>query len=1038
MTDSKRFFAGNTRTWFLIGVVLGGFSLSVWSAEPIESLRADQLVQEAEFLLTTDRAGEAIPYLEEYLSRTAESQDFRVKVMAQDVRLKLGQIFIKQNSFDDAVEQFREYVDRRPALKWHEVMKLWSTTLLEAGKYEECARVTELALQGAPEDVLKEMEEEAQKNQTDDSQSADGYQFDEYGEIIEEGSSDSATEPAGNIGFSGEDLLVLNMTLGDAYKELDSDKRIDPFLYVVEHTKDPIHKGYAIMEVVNGLIKKRDFDRLTSWIPQLYRTDARYDIRVNIALMNAATALFDAKEHDNALPLYRMILPRAELINHYVARAWEIRLKENLATPDQVPPEYRTRIDETLFGKRYAVVPVEETWSEEERENPNLNKPEELLELERLVETIKSLPPYEQEVLYRTAYLYDEVNRPWEAVRFFDRIYSEDPESDMGERSFYEVIRILLDPLEQTDEAERRSYAFLDKERDGILPRQIAYLLGSHYQQSERVKDVKRLLPYLEGFEVSDEPLAERYDCELWYMQAVADMVLTEYAKAEAGFDKVLTDYPGSHQEDNAMYWKGVAVLFLERYEDALDTFEDYLTKFPQGNWVASAAFQRGTCLFGLERYDEAFAQFGAVINTYPDSNVYPDACNLRGDIYASRGELTLALNDYRNGFSSAKTQAQGKYSTFQMASVLEMESRYDEILEVVERYLATYGDEADIAMGVYWIGKTKVNQGLIDEAVESYFDAIVQYGDDLEQQGVDSIIAELIRLSRQRLSSEEQQDLRVNLEAELAQAENQTLSLRLRAMLAEMDGTTIELGRALIDELDSLDAAAPPVLAAISDASFAEKDYSRAAEILNVFKTQFEDSEYMRPVFRLYAFGLVEKEEDEEALKIVADAQARYGTEYDMAWAQLMKGRIELRKGEHQAAAETFKAVLNVRDWRGDAFAEATYRLGEAEEASGNLLKAHGWYQRTYVQYKGYRNGEWAADAYLGSARCLMQLGLENDARNTYRAMLFDKYINELPQAETARKALGEEEVLEIQQWISQGLQTNISVTVEMTEENN
>ncbi|MBL7016542.1 MAG: hypothetical protein ISR84_03175, partial [Kiritimatiellales bacterium] len=81
------------------------------------------------------------------------------------------------------------------------------------------------------------------------------------------------------------------------------------------------------------------------------------------------------------------------------------------------------------------------------------------------------------------------------------------------------------------------------------------------------------------------------------------------------------------------------------------------------------------------------------------------------------------------------------------------------------------------------------------------------------------------------------------------------------------------------------------------------------------------------------------------------------------------------------------------------------------------------------YFQYKGYAGGFWAAEGYLASARCLKGLGREKDRLNTYRAMLFDKYINSLPQADVARNELGAQMVQEINEMIAQGVHTNVTV---------
>ncbi len=1040
--QNRRFKRCKRNRYFFATAFLAFSILSFSALAQMEKMSADEVLKEANLLLTEGQAADAIPYLELYLERTKDTKDARVLSMIQDVRFKLGTVYIQEKKLFNANAQLETYMKLRPAPKWNEAMKLLSTGLFEVGNFEACIRVTTNALSGLPVDVRAKLEAdvaEAVKEETKRIEAKDipyGYMENEYGELVKKPKGKEEVVDVDPFSYKVADLLILNMTLGNAYLEQENDDlAIVPFTYVIEHTDNSIHKGYAIMQVVNGLIEKEDFEALIHWIPQLYRTDARYDIRVNMALLNAAMALFEAKEYDSALPLYRMILPREELINYQSVRIWEMKLDTDMVRPDQVPIEYRSQMDETLFGTAVSLLPVEEFWSEEERDNPDYNKPKEMLELEALLEALKNLPPYEQEVLYRSAYLYDDVDRPWEAVRFFDRVQQNAPESLIGKRSFYELIRILLDPLEQRVEAEERGFAYLDANNEGMTPRQIAYLLTGFYQKHDLMPDIKTLFSYLEGFVPTSDVAIRKYDCELYYMQAVADLVMLEYKQALSAFQKVLTEFPNSHQQEGATYWHAATLMFLQEYEAALPELEAYVEAYPQGEWVAPALFQSGTCLFGLEQYTNAFHRFTVVIDTYPDSNVFPDACSLRGDIYGSWGELDKAVADYRQAIASAHTHRQDKYATFQMAATFELENKFDPIIQVVNEYMNRHGDKADIAEGIFWIGKTKVNQGLIDEAVQSYFDAIVQYGGDLEQGGVDSMISELVNLSRVKMTSAQRDQLKRNLFSAISDSDSETLRLRIRAMIAQMSGTEIDLGKQLIAELPNLGNAAPPVLSVIAKASFELQDYSRAEEILAVFSEKFSESEFMRPAFRLRGVELFQAGEYDETLKLIADAQARYGTDYDAAWAQLMKGEVCIKQARFEAARSNLTAVLNVRNWHGVSYAEATYLLGQAEEAEGSFLKAHGWYQRVYIQYKGYDHGKWAADAYLGSARCLNQLGLANDARNTWRAMLFDKYVNTLPQARQAKQALGAEETLEISQMIAAGVKTNLTITIEQKE---
>ena len=106
---------------------------------------------------------------------------------------------------------------------------------------------------------------------------------------------------------------------------------------------------------------------------------------------------------------------------------------------------------------------------------------------------------------------------------------------------------------------------------------------------------------------------------------------------------------------------------------------------------------------------------------------------------------------------------------------------------------------------------------------------------------------------------------------------------------------------------------------------------------------------------------------------------------------------------------------IFKVRAWRGPFSAEAMFRMADAWEKQGDYKKAFAFYQRTYLLYKASDGGQWAAEGYLRSAECLKKMGRSSAARNTYRAMLLDEYVRELPQAQSAMDSLGSEETAEL-----------------------
>lgn len=971
---------------------------------PGEMLKAGRMAMEAK------KYDDAIDWFYQYITQVEESTAPRVLAIAQDTRFKLASLLVLKERYDEAAAVLQDYIDKPLADKPRQAMKMLATCYFDTEAYADCARTVTNALYYNENPVYLA------------TRSVEG-----------EESSSEPVEP--EEPFTQEELNTLYSTLAESYYEIQEYENCIPaYSYVIANTPDAQLKGYSIMQVINALIEIPDFDRIMEWVPQLYRTDARYDIRVNLALMNAAAALYDEEEYDSALPLYRMIMPRDELVAFQEARLRDMKIAFDMA-PDE--GAQMTEAEMLIFG---GPDPVEEAATTEAEAIVEKEVPKEVRELEALITALKDLPPYELDIKYRMADLYKTVERYWEAVQYFETVYREDPTTEVGERCIYEVVDTLLNYLDDLEHAERLAHEHMGKFKEGMTPRLLAYMLTGYYSKNEMMPTIKTLRPYLNEFVRTNDTTIVQYDSELYFMQGVSDLVAQDYEASELSFKYVLDEFPGAGQEPNALYWYAMSQLFLQKWADAQPNFERYIKDFPTGQYVDECTFQGGVCLFGQEKYAEALEQFTYVIENYPNSSVYPEACSMRGDLYGA-GEvytendyLERAIADYDRAYMAATRINQGTYATFQAAEVFEAEDKYDEILKVVQRYEQDerWKGQADIAKALYWIGKTKIRQKKYAEAVETYLGAIVEYGGDLRQDGVDQMIKELFDISRIYLNAEEQDAVIANLEAARDAADNETLLLRLKVTLAKLQETELELGAELLAELENFDNASPPVLATICDASFENKDYSRAEEILRIFVNKFEDSDFMRAAYKLRAYGLYEEKAYDDVLATINDAQALYGTDYDVAWAQLLKAQVQLDQGNVDLARETNMSILTVPAWRGIPVAQATYQLGTVEEKAGNLEKAFGFYQRTYFQYKGHAGGHWAAEGYLASAEILKKMGRENDVRNTYRAMLFDRYVNTLPQADVAREYLGAAEVAEILAYMEAGNTTNITITVE------
>ena len=971
-----------------------------------QSASPGELLRDSEAAVQSGDYEEAAVLMYDYLSAVEQSDAERVVRIAQDVRFRLSTVLIELERLDEAAVLLETYIKQPFVAKPRQARKLMVTCFFETPDYESAAQAASnaIAFNANPrvEAVRKKM----------------GYdrelETDEETEVTE--------EP-----YTSEEVTSLYQLQGEALFNLKRwAEAVPAYEYVIEHAQQSQQKGYAIMQLVNSLIEIPDFDRVQSYIPQLYATDARYDIRVNLALLNVAGALVDAEKYSSALPLYRMIVPKDELL------AFQEKILKELRVESGLPPEIGgevTQAELLVFG----AIDESEVETEELDEDGELQKKSKALrEHEALMKALEAMPPYEVDVEFRMAEVYRLVDRPYEGLALYERVMEANPTNQIAQGSIYERTDLLLKKLGRRDEAIEGALAYIEAYPEGLMPRQLAYLLSTHLQPRQQYKQVKRIAPYLDKMAPTDDEGILVYDRELYFMQAVADLMLFNFEDSERGFGYMLDTFPGSDQYPSSLYWYAMSKLFLEKHAEAKEQFERYLTMYPEAGYSDECVYQIGVCLFGQDLYDEAMEQFTLLINTHPDSAVFPDACSMRGDILGSRGELDDAVADYERAIDAAGTAAKATYPTFQMVEIFQAEARYERIINAIELYLASWGDQANISKAVYWLGRTKIKQDKLDEAIDAYMEALIAYGDNVLEDGVDLIVDELSKIARNYLNQAKLSELRERIQIEIEKSTELTLELRLRVLLASLDKNVEALGEQLLVELRDLDQASPPVLAAICRAAAARGEYSRAEELLTIFVEQFDESEFIDEALKLYALAQMDAGEYEEAIATIQETQERYGTIRKVVWAQLLRAEALLKLKRYDEAHEANSGVLGVPAWRGEPVAQATYQLGQVEEARGKWLKAHAFYQRTYFQYKGYAKGYWAAEAYLASARCLERLGLENDRRNTFRAMLFDPYVNELDQAVKAREVLGIDEVAEIEAYIETGGTTNINVQVE------
>lgn len=939
---------------------------------PLAEMALSQLIDSAKAADESGSARKTIVYLEEILRRAETIEDTEAVRGMQKVRLLLGRTYLKLRKFEEAEQHTRKYLAQKSCPDRESAM---------------CV-LCQIAMDQSDWAALKK----------------EGLML--------------LNEP----GKTTSEQKFAELCLGQAYYHLKEFKDALPLLRnVLEDTEDPDVEIKFRFMLASGLFETGQTDELLALLPEMIRGDSRYDIAQNLLLLRIGDALFNNIELREALSVYRMILPRAEV------EAWAdeqfakmerrlARLQEETADINQDDPEELEQHQEIMDKISLKMDELDEKRAE-----------------------LEDAPEYDRHVAYQIAQIYAENLRWWEAVAMYDRIYRNYPDEWEGDASALEKVVLLL-KLEEEDAASTFGKEYLAKNSDELYVRLVAMQLTRHFFEKKEQDTALEFFGFSDLWEEpetsSDAALAK---AGLRYIVGFIWLEKREYAKAADEFKKVILLAPKEEMATDSKYWIAMSSLLLQDYEDALTRFARFRSFHPDHSLATDALFRMGVSAFGLEQYAEAKAHFDEFISLYPKHYLVPEALGMRGDLLGAEGQLDEALADYRRsidlsaGFfkkapdpnAAVETVFPATYSLCQMSTTLDADAKaysaegrqdvarekYEQTIDAVDHYIELFGDHADWAQGAYLKGKALINLGRAEEAVATYMETILKYGPDPAQDGVSSILYDLGTLLRSRVAPETREESVVRLRAAREETESFTLRLRLDVLLAQLDGTQNELGTRILEQEADLSLVPASAMGLMCSTAFHHSDFSRAEELFEEFQVRYSDSPYIGSAYRLRSEELLRQGRFEESLALATEVLDLFGPDDNMAWAQVMKGRSSLGLEKYDEAIEHFDKTFSVPQWRGPAYAEATFRTAEVWLARGDAAKAFAFFQRTYLLYSFYDEGRWAADAYLKSADCLYQLDRPADALNTYRAMLLDEAVCTLPQVEVAKEALGPDE---------------------------
>jgi TolA-binding protein len=773
------------------------------------------------------------------------------------------------------------------------------------------------------------------------------------------------------------ELEMAHQLAGQSFQELENWERALPsWQWLFQRGSRREVRTTAAGSIAICLIRLGRFADLYRFVPALLPTNANTSIQLNLQLVFEGDRLLQDGVPDQALLLYRLVMPTQSLIQ-------DLNRREEDATRE---------IDQ-LKRMNVLTEPLRQRGRQLEQA---------LLAIEASREELEAFPEYDEELRLRLADCYQQLARYEEAIQLYLALRDQAPDSEIAQQALYSAYMVAF-TAEDPDRALEIARLYMEDYPGGEYWEDVTLHAASLLLQLERWSEAEALVA--QALKVTPDHVTLDH---MLYIQGYAQFMQNDIRSAIRSMNRLLAVRSNSTFSSNARYWIALGQLFLENYEEARDGFRDLSRGEAIPDIRMDAAFRQGVAEYGLGDFPVSTETFRTFLETYPASPLAAEALAMIGDMQAAEGLLDEAIGSYEDAMEQAVNQVQGDYVAFQMARTYELENRWQEILDLFDRYLEQFGEEANVTQAAYWKGNALTQLGNPDEARRLFLETVVQHGHDPAADGIDFILRDLIEDMHTRLQGQPEADeIRTLVENAKEEADlrgDRALELRLIGFQIETapNEDLVELLTASLLQEKNLEEASPGVLALMGRLAEDSSTPELGLRAYEVFLERYPESDLILEALKGLAEARVDAGDLNGAIQLFEEVTERFPLLPHGADARLRLGDLYRQQGEPDKAIEAYTLILSVKEWRGELWPTALLRLGDTEMERERFLEASGYYQRVYVMYTGFP--ALAAEAYYKGAQALQNLGESDKMREVLEEMLDQPEFANQPVAREAR----------------------------------
>jgi len=629
-----------------------------------------------------------------------------------------------------------------------------------------------------------------------------------------------------------------------------------------------------------------------------------------------------------------------------------------------------------------------------------------LTRIQREIDTFEKIANFDSALRMRLAMAYKELRRYRETALILEDMLARLPADPVVEKATLALIQCWMQ-VERWPKAVEAADAYLAKfdRKDNPDVPMVHFLKASALHADKRANEAELVFAGVHQL-FGDHALAPR----ALFMEGVCLLEQDLNLEAMDAFREVARRFGKSDVVEDADYWTGMALSFEKRYAEARDHLLAHLKHYgDKARYRGDATFRAAYATFGLAEHERAVPELRAFLKGYAQSEFVSEANLMLGDALGALGKIEEAIATYR-AIDPAASRTFYEEAAFRIGKVYQVTERPTEQRAQYEAFLKANPTSPRIAEAVYWIGVTHMQAGEIEQARQSYWDAIQTHGDKPESRGVEDI---LLALPKVYAGPEGRADLVVKLEelGRTAQERRPTLALRSQWALAALkQKEDPAAARALLAAAApglKVKVHSPRVIADIADALRLEGKAAEARVLYtDLRKWHPRALEKDRAYLGLGLLALADQQPEQALTYLERFEKETLGSPL-LAEVAGIKGDLFAGKRQFKEAQAEYERVLDMPTAPRLTKARTLLKIATLLADQKQDLKATAYYERVYLSYGKYLPE--VAQAYWLRAQALDRLGKSDKAAEVYKELALRPDLAALPEAQRAVNLLNQ-----------------------------